>query len=366
MIQDSQLFKPFTERPISLIGDKGQWTGRFELDLGERVLKGFYRDMLLARIFDERLTTMQRGGRVSFTAPSAGHEAAQVGIAHSIRARQDWLFPYYRDTGLVLALGVPVREIIGQFIASKADPNKGRQMPAHPGSGEFKVFTVASAIASHIPPAVGAAISMKLQGSGEVAVASFGDGATSEGDFHAGINYAGVQGAPIVFACENNRYAISVDFHKQTAAENIAVKAEAYGMPGYLVDGMDVLASYYVMKEAVERARSGHGPALVEFVVYRYGPHSSADDDSRYRPKDEVESWKRRDPIARFEGFLRREGLWDDGWARDLRASIKEELDEAAEAAEAAGLWPAESMFDDVYAEPWWNLAEQHRELKGQ
>lgn len=366
MIQDSQRFRPFTETPISLIGDRGQWIGSFELELAEDTLLGFYRDMMAARLLDERLTRMQRGGKISFAAPSAGHEAAQVGIAHSLKAREDWLFPYYRDTGLVLALGVPAREIMGQSTATKADPNKGRQMPAHPGSKAFKVFTVASAIASHIPPAVGTAISMKLLNTGEVAVASFGDGATSEGDFHAGINFAGVQGAPIVFACENNRYAISVDYHKQTASETIAAKAEAYGMPGYLVDGMDVLASYFVMKEAVERARSGHGPALVELTVYRYGPHSSADDDSRYRPKDEVEAWKKRDPLKRFERFLQRRGLWDEGWAEDLAASIKVEQQEAADAAEEAGLWPAASMFEDVYAEPWWNLAEQQRELRGE
>jgi 2-oxoisovalerate dehydrogenase E1 component alpha subunit len=365
MIQDSQRFKPFTDRPISLIGDQGQWLGHFELDLSEDGLKGFYRDMLAARLLDESLTRMQRGGKISFAAPSAGHEAAQVGIAHSMKARQDWLFPYYRDSGLVLALGVPLRELLGQSMASRADPNKGRQMPAHPGSKDYKVFTVASAIASHLPPAVGAAISMKLLNTAEVAVASFGDGATSEGDFHAAINYAGVQGAPIVFACENNRYAISVDFHKQTASETIAVKAEAYGMPGYLVDGMDVLASYYVMKEAVERARSGHGPALVELTVYRYGPHSSADDDSRYRPKDEVERWKKRDPLKRFELFLRRQGIWEDAWGEDLETSIKAAQQEAAEEAENAGTWPTESMFEDVYAEPWWNLAEQQRELKG-
>lgn len=365
MIQETHLFEAFNKTPLSLVSETGVWEAPFELELPPDTLRAMYRDLVCARLLDARLGKLQRLGKTSFVAPNAGHEGAHIGVAYAMRAGFDWLFPYYRDHGLVLALGVPLREIFGQMLATRADPNKGRQMPAHPGSKDYKVFTVASAIASHIPPAVGAAISMKLLNTGEVVVASFGDGATSEGDFHAGINYASVQGAPIVFACENNRYAISVDFHKQTASENIAVKAGAYGLPGYLVDGMDVLASYYVMKEAVERARSGHGPALVEFVVYRYGPHSSADDDSRYRSKDEVESWKRRDPIRRYETFLRREGLWDDGWAEDVEASLKAELSEAAEAAEEAGLWPAESMFEDVYAEPWWNLAEQRQELQG-
>ncbi|MDQ3396559.1 MAG: thiamine pyrophosphate-dependent dehydrogenase E1 component subunit alpha [Deinococcota bacterium] len=365
MIQDSQLFKPFSDKPISLIGERGEWKGSFELDIAEEGLRRLYRDMVAARALDERYSKMQRGGKTSFFAPAAGHEAAQVGIAHAVKAKRDWLFPYYRDAGLLLALGVPALELFGQAMATRADPNKGRQMPSHPGSKDYRVFTVASAIASHVPPAVGAAISMKLQNSGEVVVASFGDGATSEGDFHAGINFAGVQGAPIVFACENNRYAISVDFHKQTASENIAVKAEAYGMPGYLVDGMDVLASLYVMKEAVERARSGHGPALVELAVYRYGAHSSADDDSRYRPKEEVAAWKERDPIRRFQTFLARRGLWDEGWDEALKAEVDEELRDAADKAEAAGKPPAEWLFDDVYAEPLPNLVEQRKELLG-
>jgi 2-oxoisovalerate dehydrogenase E1 component alpha subunit len=365
MIQDVTLFKPFSAKPIALLDDQGRWLGHFELELESEKLRRFYRDMLAARLLDERLVRMQRGGKTSFSAPAAGHEAAQVGIAHAMIAKRDWLFPYYRDSGLIMALGVPALEIIGQSVATRADPNKGRQMPAHPGSGEYKVFTVASAIASHIAPATGAAISMKLQDSGEVVVTTFGDGATSEGDFHAGINFASVQGAPIVFACQNNRYAISVDYHKQTASENIAVKAKAYGMPGYLVDGMDVLASYFVMKEAIERARSGHGPALVELTVYRYGPHSSADDDSRYRPKEEVERWKRRDPIMRYRRFLERRGLWDEAWEEELQATLKEGLAEAADQAEEAGKVPTEWMFDDVYAEPLWNILEQRRELLG-
>ncbi len=360
MIKDSWLFKPFTDKPIALISEDGEWIGSFKCDLEPEVLKRFYRDMLAARILDERLVILLRTGKTSFVAPGAGHEAAQVGIAHAVKPKFDWLFPYYRDMGLMLALGIPAVELFAQAIATKADPNKGRQMPFHPGSKEFKVFNVASPIASHIPPAAGAAISMKLRNTGEVAVCTFGDGATSEGDWHAGINFAAVQGAPAVFICENNRYAISVGYEKQTASENIAVKAQAYGMPGYYVDGMDVLASYYVVREAVERARSGHGPALVELVVYRYGPHSSADDDSRYRPKEEVEMWKtQKDPIERFRRFLEKQGLWTAEWEASLREEITAELAKAAEEAEAAGEIPAEWMFDDVYAEPLWPQKEQ-------
>ena len=274
-----------------------------------------------------------------------------MGAAHALERGTDWLFPYYRDVGLVMSFGVPLVEILAQNLATKADPNKGRQMPAHPGSKEHNVFTVASAIASHIPPAVGTALSMKLRGTGQIAVASFGDGATSEGDFHAAMNFAGVQGAPIVFVCENNRYAISVGYSKQTASETISAKGAAYGMPGYYVDGMDVLACYYVMKEAAERSREGRGPALVEMLVYRYGAHSSADDDSRYRPTEEVEMWRRRDPILRLGRLMEKRGLWDDEQDAELREELKAELTKAVKEAEAAGSVPTEWMFEGVYEE---------------
>jgi len=363
MIQDTQLFKPFTDKPISLLSEAGEWIGPFELDLGGDALRGMYRDLVAARLLDERLSRLQRLGKTSFVAPAAGHEGAHIGVARALRPKFDWVFPYYRDMGLVMALGVPVVELIAQSLATGADPNKGRQMPAHPGSKAYNVFTVASPIASHVAPAVGAAISMKLQDTGQVVVTTFGDGATSEGDFHAGINFAGVQGAPIVFVCENNRYAISVDYHKQTASENIAVKGHAYGMPGYYVDGMDVLACYYVMREAVERAREGRGPAIVETLVYRYGAHSSADDDSRYRPREEVELWRRRDPIVRLGRLLERRGLWDAAQDEALKGELDAELSAAIKEAEAAGPVPITWMFEDVYAEVPEHLREQQEGL---
>ena len=234
----------------------------------------------------------------------------------------------------------------------------------HISTAGLTYFTVASPIASHIPPAAGAAISMKLLRTGQVAVCTFGDGATSEGDWYAGINFAAVQGAPAVFIAENNFYAISVDYRHQTHSPTLADKAHAFGIPGYLVDGMDVLASYYVVKEAVERARMGEGPSLVELRVYRYGPHSSADDDSRYRPKEEVEAWRKRDPILRFQRFLEGRGLWNLEWEEDLRAEIRAELERGLKEAEEAGAVPPEWMFDDVLAEKPWHLKRQEALLK--
>lgn len=363
MIKGSPRFQPFSEKPISLISGNGEWTGDFELGLDDAELKRIYRDLVASRIFDERLVRLQRMGRISFVAPSSGHEGPQVAIARVVRPRQDWLYPYYRDTALVLALGVPPVEIVGQMMATRADPSRGRQMPAHPGSKDLNVFTVASPIASHIAPAVGTALSMKLRGTGEVVVTTFGEGATSEGDFHAAINFAGAQGAPIVFVCQNNRYAISVGYNKQTAAENVAAKAHAYGMPGYQVDGMDPLACYYVIREAVERAREGVGPTLVEAVVYRYGPHSPADDDSRYRPAEEVEAWRKRDPLLRMRRFLERRGIWDEDQEEGLRQEIDAEQREAVKEAEASGKVPREWMFEDVFAEFPEHLRDQQDSL---
>ncbi|GLV48517.1 2-oxoisovalerate dehydrogenase subunit alpha [Thermus sp. LT1-2-5] len=364
MVKETRRFQPFTPEPIRLLGEKGEWLGEFPLDLGEEKLRRLYRDMLAARMLDERYTILIRTGKTSFIAPAAGHEAAQVAIAHAIRPGFDWVFPYYRDHGLALALGIPLRELFGQMLATQADPNKGRQMPEHPGSKALNYFTVASPIASHVPPATGAALSMKLLGTGQVAVCTFGDGATSEGDWYAGINFAATQGAPAVFIAENNFYAISVDYSRQTHSPTLAEKAHAFGIPGYLVDGMDVLASYYVVKEAVERARLGGGPSLIELRVYRYGPHSSADDDSRYRPKEEVEAWRKRDPILRFQRFLEAQGLWSPEWEEALREEIRAELERGLKEAEEAGPVPPGWMLEDVFAEKPWHLKRQEALLQ--
>ena len=359
MIKEAPSFQPFSDKPIALVSESGEWTGQFELNLDDDQLRRFYFDMLRGRLLDERLVKLRFQGATSFTAPSSGHEAAQVGIAHAFKPGFDWIFPYYRDTALMIAMGLGMEEFMAQMMASKLDSARGRQMPAHPGSRELNAFTVASPIASHVAPAAGAAISMKIQGTGQVVINTFGDGATSEGDFHAGINFAGVQGAPAVFVCQNNRYAISADYHHQTASENIAMKAHAYGMPGYLVDGMDVLASYFVMKEAVQRAREGVGPSLVEMQVYRFGAHSSDDDDSVYRPREEVEAWRRRDPLDRYRRFLAKRKLWNEAEDKAMREQIDAEISAAIQVNRDAGRAETDWMFDDVTAEMLPNLARQ-------
>lgn len=363
------MYKPFTEKPIQKVGEDGQKVGRWTLDLSEEQLRKMHRDMLRARVFDEKLVTLLRQGKTTFYAQCSGMEATQVGIAHGARAQHDWFWPYYRDHAIALALGVSMRDLMAQCLGVAGDLNKGRQMPHHFGVKNFNFVSISSSIANQVAPATGTAMAQKYLGTDEITVCTFGDGATSEGDWHAGLNMAGVNKAPIVFVCENNQWAISVGVGQQTASENIAIKAKAYGMPGYYVDGQDVLAVQSVMREVAERTRAGEGPALIECLTYRLGSHSNADADAekRYRSREEVEEWKRRDPIARFERFLANEGLIIDGDEKArLRAEMNRELDEAIVWAEQSGEphWP--TMFDDVYADLPAHLLEQREVVRAE
>lgn len=357
------MHKPFTDRPIQRVSEDGRKVGRWALDLDETRLQRLYRDMVAARTLDEKLVTLLRQGRTSFYAQCSGQEATQVGAAHAVRPGKDWVYPYYRDQGLGLALGVPVLELVAQALGKAADPNRARQMPQHFGSRALNFVSVSSSIASQLPPAAGTAIAQLVRGADEMTLVTFGEGATSEGDWHAGLNFGGVYGAPIVYLCENNNYAISVGFRGQTASRNVCVKAHAYGMPGYLVDGQDVLAVQSVVSEAADRARSGGGPSLVEAVTYRYGSHSSADDDSKYRPREEVESWRGKDPIERFRRFLEREGAWTPELEARARTDATAEIDRAIQAADASGDVGPETMFEDVFADVPEFLARQRDAL---
>lgn len=353
--------QPFTDKPIAVLDDSGHWTASFAPGLSDDQAVDVYKDLVMARLLDDRLNKLLRTGKVSFTAPGGGHEAAQIGTAHAMRRGHDWAFPYYRDGALAVALS-SAEEVLAQYQASRADRNKGRQMPCHPGSDESRIFTACSSIASHVPPAVGMAMGAQRLHSDEVVVATFGDGATSEGDWSAAVNLAAVTRAPIVFVCENNGYAISVAADKQMAVPRVADKARAFGIPGYHVDGMDVMAVYHTVNQAIEDARAGHGPALVDLHVYRYGPHSSSDDDSVYRSREEVEYWKGRDPLPRCRGYLESRSLWDAQRDEALYTETRAALAQAAEQSRAAGEPPTDWLFDDVYADMPWHLQDQ-REL---
>jgi 2-oxoisovalerate dehydrogenase E1 component alpha subunit len=293
-----------------------------------------YRTMVTARLIDEAAFRLNRQGKAPFVVPVSGHEGCQVGTAWPLRRGQDIWVPYYRDVAVVLLAGMTPYEIFLGLFAKADDPTSGgRQMPSHWGSRRLGIISHSSPIATQIPHAAGIAYAAKLRGEDAVVGCWFGEGATSAGAWHEALNFAGIHRLPVIFVCENNRYAISVEQSHQMAIENVADRAPGYGFPGEVVDGNDVLACYAAMKTAVERARAGQGPTLIEAKTYRFFPHTSDDDDRSYRSREEVEEAKRRDPIARFAGFLQEQGLMDaagiDGVWAETKASVDEQIDQA-------------------------------------
>jgi len=336
----------------------GTADANLEPEVPDEMLRRYYATMFLSRALDTRMLSLQRQGRIGFYVPATGQEAAQVG-AMSALERDDWVFPAYREPAAALYRGFPLRKLVAQFFGNAEDISKGRQMPNHYGNKDVNFVTVSSPVGTQIPLAVGAAWAMRIRNQRAVSLAFFGEGATSAGDFHAGMNFAGVFKAPCVFFCQNNGWAISVPFHRQTASKSIHVKAEAYGFEGVRVDGNDVLATHVVTEQAVRRARAGNGPTLVEAVTYRMGPHSSSDDPTRYRRADEVEEWKQKDPIERFRKYLEARSIWTLQWQEDLAKKVDDQISDAVKHAESVGPPAYEEVFNDVYATMPPNLREQ-------
>jgi 2-oxoisovalerate dehydrogenase E1 component alpha subunit len=308
------------------------------LGLDEEDLLKIYHHMLLARRVDERSWILNRQGKAAFVISCQGQEGCQVGAAYNLRPGYDYVYPYYRDHGIVMTLGM-------------TDPNSaGRQMPGHFSSRELNIVTASAPISVQYPQATGSALAFKMRGEDGVVLACGGEASTSEGDWHEAMNFAGIHDLPIIFLVENNVYAISVPEPLQVAG-SIAKRAEGYGFPGHRVDGNDVLAVYEVAREAVERARRGDGPTLIEAKTYRMTAHSSDDDDRRYREREEIEEWRQKDPIVRFEKYLMENGLLDEERKEEIAAEIKAEVVEASEYAEAAPFADPEEALERVYAE---------------
>jgi pyruvate dehydrogenase E1 component alpha subunit len=316
-------------------------------DLAPERLVGMYRWMVLARSYDERALALQRQGRIGTYSPLRGQEAAQIGMALALDP-EDWIFPTYRDIAACFVHGLPMERgfLYGQGVG------EGLVIP-----DSVHVWPRSISIASHVPHAVGMAWGFKLQGRRAVVVASFGDGATSKGDFHEAANFAGVLAVPVVFYVQNNQYAISVPRARQTAAASIAVKAVAYGFEGIRVDGNDILAVWSTVRAAVERARQGGGPTLIEAETYRLGAHTTADDPTRYRSPEEVAYWQERDPLIRFRRFLEAQRLWSVADEDALWQECRRTVDEAWQRAEAL----AEARPADVFRHAWANPPERVR-----
>ncbi|GAB4249729.1 MAG: pyruvate dehydrogenase (acetyl-transferring) E1 component subunit alpha [Acidobacteriota bacterium] len=332
-------------------------------ELSDEELLHLYRLMLFNRRFDERMIRLQRQGRIGFFVGSTGEEAAIIGSAYALEP-QDWIVPCYREAGAAFLRGLTLREFLCQVLGNREDPIKGRQMPCHWASARLHLTSVSSPVGSQIPHAVGIAMAAKLRGLDEIALTYFGDGATSTGDFHVSCNFAGVFQAPVIFFCRNNQYAISVPLSRQTASATIAVKAQAYGIEGVRVDGNDVLAVYAATKKAADRARSGDGATLIEALTYRQGAHTTSDDPRAYRSDEEVEVWRRKDPIVRLRAFLERQGLWDENKEAALEKELEEEFQAVLSEVESLEPPAPETLFEDVYASLPWHLEEQRDALR--
>lgn len=322
------------------------------LGLSDKQVVEMYETMLLARKIDERMWLLNRAGKLAFVVSCQGQEAAQVGAAFALERGKDYVLPYYRDLGVVLAFGMTAKEVMLHGFGKGEDPNSGgRQMPGHFGQKKNRIVTGSSPVTTQVPHAAGIALGAKMQGEDAVAFVTFGEGSSNQGDFHEGINFASVHKLPVIFMCENNGYAISVPLQKQMACERVSDRAAGYGIPGVTVDGNDPLAVYKAVKEAADRARRGEGPTLIEAVVYRLAPHSSDDDDSTYRSKEEVTEAKKRDPIILFRSYLLEAGVLTEERAAEIEARVSNLVNEATTYAEQAPYAAPEHALRYVYAE---------------
>ncbi len=309
-----------------------------------------YRTILLARRIDERMWLLNRAGKIPFVVSCQGQEAQQVGAAFALDRTKDYSAPYYRDVGVVLALGMTARDLMLQAFAKAEDPNSGgRQMPGHFGQKKNRMLTSSSPVTTQVPHAVGIALAAKIEKKDIVSFVTLGEGSSNQGDFHEGANFASVQKLPVILMVENNQYAISVPLSKQVACEKISDRAIGYGMPGITVDGNDPLAVYQAVKQAADRARNGDGPSLIETVSYRLTPHSSDDDDSIYRTKEEVKEAKDKDGVLTFAAYLREQDILTESKEKELEEELKQIINDATDYAEAAAYADPSSIYDFVY-----------------
>jgi 2-oxoisovalerate dehydrogenase E1 component alpha subunit len=325
--------------------------------LADEQLRWMMRNMLLQRTLDNRGFQLNRQGKIPFATGSEGHEGVHAGSALAFERGQDILVPYYRDIGLCLGIGMdPLQALLGMF-ARAADISGGRQFPNHYTNHRIGLMSISSIIAAHLPHAVGAAYSMKLRKqNGRAVLATFGDGATSEGEWHESVNFAAVHGLPIVFLCENNEWAISTPREAQMAIADVVQKADGYGLPGAIVDGSDPIATYAAVKAALDRARAGGGPTLVEAKCYRFLSHTTDDDDRTYRTREEIERHRHLDPVPRFERVLVEYGVATSEDVSAMKREVLALVNELTDRAEALPYPVASDLYTNVYEgthEPW-------------
>jgi 2-oxoisovalerate dehydrogenase E1 component alpha subunit len=329
-------------------GGLGADVGLTDADLLE-----MYRMMVITRVLDERMWVLNRAGKVPFVISGQGHEGAQVAITRNLRKGHDWFVPYYRSVAAVMTFGMTPREIMLAQFAKSVDPSSGgRQMPGHYGAAHHNILSTSSPVGTQILHAVGIALAAKIRGTDQVAMTTMGEGASNQGDVHEGLNFAAIQKLPMILMIENNGYAISVPARLEVSTPNVADRAAAYGIAGVVVDGGDVLACYRAGREAVERARSGGGPTILEAKVLRLTAHSSDDQHTKYRTPEELAEEKARDPVPRFKKQLMDAGVLDEEKESALLAEARQVIDDATDWAEAQPDPDPGAAMQHVYALP--------------
>lgn len=317
----------------------------------EAVLRAYER-MVLARTLDQRWWQLNRQGKASIVASSQGHEAAQLGALEAFDLKRDFFFVFYRQMAGMLALGLTPRDLLMGFMAKKGEPlSDARQFPLHGAMPDRRIFNLSNVVSAQVPKAVGVALAAQMKGEKTVVYCGFGDGGTSQGEWHEALNFAGIHKLPVVFVCENNHYAISVPQRLQMAIENVADRAAGYGFPGAVADGSDFLAVYQVVKLAVDQARSGAGPTLVELKVERLTSHTSDDDDRRYRSEEERGAMRKHDPVTRLRYYLLASKLMTEPQEKEMARKAWEEVDAATEEVERMPYPDPSTLLRHVYRE---------------
>jgi len=347
-------FGPLRGEKLQILDENGQARPDLEPKLEGPDLRRIYSLMVTTRAADLKALKLQRQGRMGTFAPSLGHEACQVGSAFALE-KKDWVFPYFRDLGMYLTLGLPLKNYYLYWMGNE----EGMRIPP-----DLNIFTMAVPVGSQLPHAVGCALAAKIKKEKAAVLAYFGDGATSEGDFNEALNFAGVLRTPNVFICFNNQYAISTPVSRQTAAKTIAQKALAFGFAGIIVDGNDVLAMYAATKEALDKARAGGEPTLIEAFTYRMGNHTTSDDASRYRTEEEVHEWAKKDPLERFKLYLKNKGLWDESFENQVQKEAEEVINDAIEKAENTPPPSLDDLFIYTFKEMPADLTEELGNLR--
>lgn len=349
---------------LQLLAENGEAHKSAEsVNIDEAQANKILRSMEYTRLLDDRMIGSQRQGRISFYLSSRGEEAATVASAAALSSN-DMIMSQYREQGALVYRGYTTAQFMNQMFSNRLDPNKGRQMPIHYGDKKLNFMTISSPLGTQIPQAAGYAYGQKMAGEPALTICYFGEGAASEGDFHAGLNMAAVLDCPVIFFCRNNGYAISTPAEEQFAGDGIASRGLGYGVRTIRVDGNDVLAVYQATQQAREIALAENCPVLVEAMTYRLAAHSTSDDPSGYRSKDEEAKWQLKDPILRFAKWMQAKGWYNESDITDYKNQTRDEILAALKQAEQAPINPLQDIVEDVYDTPPWHLQKQLKELE--